>query len=161
MSMRLIAAGLLLASLTSCAGESGGARFEARGAWARPTPATATTAVVYLSVTSDVDDELPGAEVDATVAEAISLHATTIGGDGGALHDHSGDGADDVASMQEMGSFPLRGGETLAFEPGGNHLMLENLARPLSVGEQFDVELLFASGRTLRVDVTVGDNPPS
>lgn len=160
MSVRLIAAGVLLASLTSCGGSADDARFEARGAWARPTPTTATTAVVYLTVTSDVDDELTGAEVDATVAETISLHATTIGGEGGAVHDHSGDGADGITSMQEMGSFPVRGGETLAFEPGGNHLMLENLARPLTAGEHFDVELLFASGRTLRVDVAVGDNPP-
>lgn len=148
--------------LAACGGEGAGRvdRLTASGAWARPTPPGAADGVVYLELRTDVPDELVGVSVDAAVAATASLHAGSVGVGGGGHHGGAADaGADGVATMEEVAGLPADPDEALVFEPGGNHLMLEQLARPLEAGATFTVTLAFASGRTLAVPVAVKDNP--
>jgi copper(I)-binding protein len=116
--------------------------------------------VIYLTVSSDVADELVAAEVPASIAASAELHAT-MGGDGGGGHSHGGDGGGgEMMSMGEVDSFPIASGETLTFAPGGNHIMLIDVAEPLTRDTRFTVTLRFDSGRSLDVPVVVADNPP-
>ena len=124
------AVGALL--LAAACGSAGG-ELAASGAWARPTPAGATNGVVYLSVTSDTDDEIIAVEVPPTVAERAELHMTTTDG-GGAGHHGSGGGA--TISMGEVEGVPIGAGSTVDFEPGGNHVMLIDVAEPLDRGPE-------------------------
>ena len=62
-----------------------------------------------------------------------------------------------MGEVEELAVVP---GEPLVFEPGESHVMLVDLARPLRAGEQLDLILEFASGRTLSVAVPVQVNPP-
>lgn len=151
-----------LALLSGCGG--GGeesARLAGEGAWARPTPAGTDEGVVYLTVTADRDDAVVGASVPTSIADEAQLHQT-IGVDGGGGH-HGGGGGDggDVASMAPTASLPVSPGEPLVFEPGGNHVMLVGLRRPLEAGGRFTLELRMRSGRTVEVPVRVQVNPPA
>jgi hypothetical protein len=144
---------------TACGSEAPAPSFGAEAAWARPTPTGATNGVIYLTVSSDVADELVAAEVPASIAASAELHAT-MGGEGGGGHTHGGGGSGEMMSMGEVDSFPIAPGETLTFAPGGNHIMLIDVAEPLTRGTRFTVTLRFDSGRSLDVPVVVADNPP-
>jgi len=144
---------------TACGSEAPAPSFGAEAAWARPTPTGATNGVIYLTVSSDVADELVAAEVPASIAASAELHAT-MGGEGGGAHTHGGGGSGEMMSMGEVDSFPIAPGETLTFAPGGNHIMLIDVAEPLTRGTRFTVTLRFDSGRSLDVPVVVADNPP-
>jgi copper(I)-binding protein len=139
-----------------CGGDTEG--FAATAAWARPTPATATDGVVYLKLSSDVDDTLVGVDVPATVARTAELHTSDAGGGGGHMH---GGGGGEMVTMTPVEDVAVAAGETIEFRPGGNHIMLVDLAEPLAIGDSFTATLRFSSGRTLAAEVTVSDNPPS
>jgi copper(I)-binding protein len=51
---------------------------------------------------------------------------------------------------------PLPAGGEVRFAPGGRHLMLIGLKRPLHPGDRVPATLHFASGTTLHVDFAVG-----
>jgi copper(I)-binding protein len=149
-----------LITLSACGSQGEiSTRLAAYSAWSRPTPAGADAGVVYLTVSTDVADALVGARVDDTVADSVEMHATTVESGGGA-HSHGG-GSAEVFSMGSVDQFELEDGESLVFEPGGNHLMLIDLAEPLELGDTYELVLEFSSGRQLVVDVTVADNPPA
>lgn len=143
------------ALVTGCGGD--GQTFGASGAWSRPTPAGATNGVIYLTLTSDVRDALTGVDVPAGVARRAELHTSDAAGSGG--HQHGAAGGDTV-TMKQVTEVAVDAGGTLAFRPGGNHIMLVDLARPLVRGGTFTATLRFTSGRALTVTVTVADNPP-
>lgn len=161
-------------ALPGCGSDEPAATFEATAAWSRPSPPGAVDGVLYLTVGSDVDDEIVAVEVPADVATSAELHATTTA-DGAPSHHGDGDetettGATDTTSasvlagdvlvMSQLETVPIEGGTTVEFEPGGNHVMLVGLARPLERDEHYTATLRFASGRSLAVDVVVADNPP-
>lgn len=130
------------------------------GAWARPTPDSATNAVVYLTLTTDTDDTLESVEVPDDIAEHATLHATSTTGDahsGG----HGGGNAGDVVTMDDIDDFPLSAGTPLEFSPGANHIMLTGLTAPLRRGDTFDLTLHLASAGPLTATVTVADQSPS
>jgi copper(I)-binding protein len=132
--------------------------FGADRAWARSTPASATNGVVYLEVTSDVDDSLVRVDVPLDVASRAELHTSDAASGGG--HDH-GAVDDGTVTMEQVEEVPIAADTTVEFIPGGNHIMLVDISRPLVVGDTFAVTLQFASGRTLEVPVDVADNPPT
>lgn len=130
----------------------------ATGAWARPTPTGAANGVVYLTLTTDVDDVLVAARVPAEIAAEAQLHQTIV--EGGGSHSHGGGGGGESMSMGEVEGLDVAAGDELVFEPGGNHVMLVDLADELVLGEEFVLILTLASERTLDVPVVVADNPP-
>ena len=131
------------------------------------------------------------ADTDMLKASAVQLRATVPGmtATGGYLTIHNQTGeADrlvgvtaDFAAKAEihtmvhdkgvmrMRALPngieIPAGGTVALAPGGLHLMLMGLDRTLEPGQTLEVELTFASGRTLRLsahvkrpgDIAVGD----
>lgn len=151
-----VVAVLPVAALTSgCGGDP--AELAATDAWSRPTPAGATDGVVYLHLTSDTADTLVGVQVAPEVAAAAELHTSDASGGGGHQHGATGGG---VVTMTPVEEVPVAAGATVEFRPGGNHIMLIDLAEPLEAGDTFTATLRFASGRSLPTEVTVADNPP-
>jgi copper(I)-binding protein len=62
--------------------------------------------------------------------------------------------------MQEIASVPMTSNTPLALAPGGYHIMLMQLVKPLAVGEIVSVTLTFASGETTIVDAVVSEEAP-
>jgi protein SCO1 len=117
-------------------------------AWARTSPAGADNGAAYLTITSNesVDDRIIGVAVDPAVASMAELHSTTTGA-GGAM------------TMGPAGEPVVPAGGSLVFEPGGIHVMLMDLQRPLRSGDRFALTLTFAEAGAQQISVVVKDQP--
>lgn len=114
--------------------------------WARPTPGAATPGVGYMTVANQGlgDDRLVSAA--SPVAEAVTLHRTEV--------------RDGIASMRpQTDGIVVPAGGAVRLEPGGYHLMLEGLRRPLALGEMVPVSLTFATAGTVTVELKVERRP--
>jgi copper(I)-binding protein len=127
--------------------DSDGASVTVRDAWARTTPAGASTGAVYFLAESEEDDTLEAAVVDSSIAASAAVHMTMAAADG-------------TSVMHDMGPLFLPAGEEVVFDPNGTHVMLVDLAAPLAAGESFDVTLQFAEAPDVVVPVTVADEAP-
>lgn len=110
--------------------------------WARATTSQAKAAAVFLEVFNDgvTADRLVGG--NTPVAEKVEIH------------NHIMD--DGVARMRKVdGGLALPPVESVKLAPGGLHLMLVGLKRPLSDGETFPLTLTFEKAGTLAVTVMV------
>jgi copper(I)-binding protein len=98
------------------------------------------TAAVYLSLTNDGGaDDLVGAET--LVAERATLH--------------SSEHRDGFVLMSNRDDYPVPANGAVTFQPGGAHLMLEGLDRPLATGDQVELVLHFNHSPSLTVTATV------
>ena len=111
------------------------------GAWARPAQEGGNTAV-YMTIANREGRDLRLAGVDADVAQAAELHETAIG-------------ADYVARMHPVDAVALPAGGTIRLEPGGLHIMLLELTKPLHEGDHFVVRLVFEGYDPVSVAVPV------
>jgi hypothetical protein len=114
--------------------------------WARTSPMATTTGAAYMDITATAGDELLSAAVDASVAGTVELHEVVMSG--GSM------------TMQQVDKIMLPAGETVSLEPGGYHVMLMGLAKPLEVGDTIAVTLTFATAGEITVDVPVLDEAP-
>jgi len=115
-------------------------------AWARATFALAKTGAVYLSIDnqSKNDIKLLSVSVDSSVADEAQLHETLM--------------QDEMMMMREASDgFAIPSGSRLEFLPGGKHIMLVGLKKPLSKGEQFVLSLTFENNKVMRVSIEVKD----
>ena len=135
-----------LMGAAACSDDDGAAAIEVRGAWTRPTPAGSTTAAVYMSVRAGDDDTLVGAAVDPAVAAHAMAHETVS--------------SDGQTSMDHAAGVALPGGEAVSFEPGGLHVMLEDLAAPLTAGQEVALTLAFDRAPDVAITVLVRDDAP-
>lgn len=110
-------------------------------AWARTTPPGVTMGVVYFSLHNGGARSDRLLKLGTTVAASASVHRTEI--------------VQDVARMREVPVLHVAPGETLEFAPGGLHVMLMGLKRPLMEGQTFELELLFEVAGPKKVRVAV------
>jgi copper(I)-binding protein len=142
------------------------AAVTATDGWARNSPMAQTMGAAYMKLTGGAtDDSLVAATVPSDIAGSVELHEVVMAGGDGDMGDMSGDGdmgdmsgdgdMDGMMRMQEVPSIAVPAGAAVMLEPGGYHLMLIDLAGPLTAGQTFDVTLEFSSGEKLVVPVEV------
>ncbi|HEY2481053.1 MAG TPA: copper chaperone PCu(A)C [Caulobacteraceae bacterium] len=110
------------------------------GGWTRPV-AAGLNGAGYLSVVNrgPRPDRLMGASSPA--AATVSIHRSLqVGG---------------VMTMRAVPFLDIGGGAKVIFAPGGLHLMLEGLRRPLRVGQDVPVTLTFARAGQVRATLHV------
>jgi copper(I)-binding protein len=73
---------------------------------------------------------------------------------------HRSSSAGGVMSMQMEAKVTIPPGRSVRFEPGGLHLMLVGLAKPLKAGDKVPATLVFARGARLRTEFVVGVAAP-
>ncbi len=95
-------------------------------AWTRATAPGQKVAGVYFDIESKKNAKLVGVQTSLT--------------DNAEVHHMSMDG--DVMRMRPVDSVELPAGETVIFKPGGYHVMLFDLRRPLEPGGQIALSLL-------------------
>jgi copper(I)-binding protein len=185
----LVAVAALSTGLVACGGDSESSDatppasvqvgVEIAGAWARTSPMEVTLGAAYMTITSDVDDELTDVSVDPSIAATAEIHEmvmaemsdtssdTTMAMSSDttmAMSDMSSDTTMSMGSgemvMQEVESIAIPAGETVELKPGGYHIMLIDLAAPLETGQEFDIVLTFANAGEVTVTVVVGDTAP-
>jgi periplasmic copper chaperone A len=113
----------------------------AQSAWARATPPGAKTGAVYLTLMNKggADDRLIG--VTTPVASMAGLHVDIM--DNG------------VMKMRPIEALDLKAGGDAVLKPGGMHIMLMGLKRPLKQGGHFPLTLQFAHAPPLTVRVEI------
>jgi copper(I)-binding protein len=151
---------LLVALLAACGGGQAapaGAELRIENAWARPvslaSPAGGTAddahaahaggsnGAVYLTLrnTGREADRLVGAESPA--AHLAEVHRSGV--------------EDGIMRMRPADGVPVPAGESVRMEPGGLHIMLIHLNKPLEPGDRFPLRLHFEKSGTQQVEVEV------
>src|SRR5882762_819400 len=122
-----------LALLAAAAAAHG--QVEARAAWVRGTVSGQTTAGAYMELTSDRRASLLGAESPA--AGSADIHEMRMEGN--------------VMRMRAVPRLELPPGKTVELRPGGHHMMLVDLKRPLKKGDLVPIRLkVELSDRTVK-----------
>lgn len=109
--------------------------------FARETPPGARTGGAYFTVAN------AGKDPDRLVAVSSPAAATA------SLHTMAMDGT--VMKMRPVASLPVPAGGTLTLAPGGYHVMLEDLAKPLVKGDKIPLRLTFEKAGPVDVVVNV------
>jgi copper(I)-binding protein len=135
----LIALGASLVIGSSSGAATAQSTVEVTNAWARATPGGAQAAAAYVTVESPAGDRLTGAATPA--AQKAEIHSMTM--DNG------------VMKMRQVDGVDLPPGQKVTLKPGGYHIMLTGLAKPLEAGQSFPLTLDFAKAGAKEVTVTV------
>ena len=139
----ILALALLTLSACSPSGPGSGqpATVEVAGALCRPTPVGRQMTGCYLTLTSATADRLVSAS--SPDANLVQIHESRI---------ESG-----MMMMRELrDGLALPAGETVALQPGGNHLMLLGVREPLVAGDTVALTLTFETSPPVEVTATVG-----
>lgn len=105
--------------------------------WAKATGTEMTG--VFGTITNPGDADLHLIGVDSDLGGSAELHETVPGGSG-------------MMMQEREDGFVIPAGGELVLEPGGNHIMLMELGRPITTGQQITLTLEFDGAEQ---DVTV------
>jgi periplasmic copper chaperone A len=149
--------------------------IEVSDAWCRTSPAQVNAGACYMEIsnTGGGEDALTAASVDATVAASTELHETIASGadDMGTeeptttMADGEGAGAtmggtdggmgNGMVEMRQVPRITIPSGGTVSLEPGGYHVMLLELAEPLTEGATVTITLTFETAESRTVEAQV------
>jgi copper(I)-binding protein len=108
-------------------------------AWARATPGKSTIGAAYATIESPTADRLVAASTP--VASKAELHTMSMSGM--------------VMKMRPIAGVDIPAGQKVTLAPGGMHIMLIGLKKPLQAGQSFPLALTFAKAGTRTVEVAV------
>lgn len=136
----ILVAAMLAASLPATA-----ANVTVSEAWARATVPGQKVSGAYLKIRADVDARLVG--VSSPAVPRVEMHEMRMDGD--------------VMRMREVRAIDLPKDRTVSLEPGGFHLMLMNLPKPVAAGEIIPLTLVVeAGGKRQNVEVKAEARSP-
>jgi hypothetical protein len=117
------------------------AAVEISDAWARATPPGQDVGAAYMNLKSDRAAKLIGASTP--VADSVEFHEMSMN--------------NGVMKMRMLETVALPAGKIVKLAPGGFHLMLFDLKKPLTAGETIAIELTLkdAKGKTTKQKVSV------
>ncbi|MEJ0006124.1 MAG: copper chaperone PCu(A)C [Steroidobacteraceae bacterium] len=133
----------MLALIAPGIGTAADSNLLVAGAWIRQPPPGTDVAAVYLSMENIGTRAVRLTGVESPVAAMAMLHESKESGG--------------QSQMRELTSVSLAPGASIAFSPGGKHIMLHGLTHPLKAGERVALVLVFAGG--LKVHVTAVVRP--
>jgi periplasmic copper chaperone A len=142
LSKLALAAALIGFVTPAVAQETGNASITVKQPWARATPSGAKTGAVYMTIDnkSATVDRLTG--VSSEVADKLQIHEMKV--------------QNGVMQMREItGGLPISAGSSVVLKPGGYHVMLFGLKKPLTAGETFPLTLTFEQAGNISVTVPV------
>jgi copper(I)-binding protein len=137
----LFAAVALAAACSSGSGSPSTGALTIGGAWARPA-AMGQTGAAYLVISA------PAGAADALLsasspdAASVEIHRSSMSSDG-------------MMGMSPVDRVEIPAGGSVTFAPGGYHLMLMGLTRPLDVGGKLELHLVFEKAGSVVVQAEV------
>lgn len=141
-SAALAAALALLAAGAATAHEFKSGPIEVVHPWARATPPAAKVGGGYAEIRNDGSEPDRLISVTAEVAGRVEIHEMGL--------------KDGVMTMRPVeGGVPVPANGSAALAPGGFHLMMMDLKRPLKAGESFAGTMTFEKAGTIAVTFEV------
>lgn len=129
-------------ALTGCAG-------------ATPAPESQATAAESISVhtawvkAADHGMSAAFAELENAGSDDVTVTAATSAASSDLqLHETIENEAGELTMREKDGGFVIPAGASLTLEPGGNHIMLMGLAKPIKAGDELSFTLTFSDGST-------------
>ncbi|MGE0029703.1 MAG: copper chaperone PCu(A)C [Steroidobacteraceae bacterium] len=111
------------------------------GAWARSTAPGVGMGAIYLTIDNGSTKSDRLLKLSTPVAATAEVHRTEV--------------LDGIVRMREVAVLHVAAGERIEFKPGGHHVMLMGLRKPLVEGQVFDLELVFEVSGPRKVRVVV------
>jgi copper(I)-binding protein len=129
-----------LLALLCCAAHAQAPALSAREAWVRATPGS-DVAAAYVTLHNGGPQPIVITGVrSARAAQAMIHESSIVGGQ---------------SRMRPRERLRIGAGETLRLAPGGLHVMLHGLTRPLTAGEEVPLVLLLEGGASVAVTARV------
>ena len=113
-----------------------------KDAWSRASIGTTRPGAAYLTIHNSGKLAATLTSVQTDIAQRSVIHRSTINASG-------------VSSMAPAGEIRIDAGKELSLEPGGLHIMLMRLRRPLIEGNRYWLTLHFLDGSRISVEVPV------
>jgi copper(I)-binding protein len=156
----------------STSSTSGSSTPTVSGAWARTSPAMATAGAAYMEIKGgSTDDALLAASAPTDIAATTEVHETTMAGSGSTMNHGNMSGSAGMATttmamgsgstgsgmmeMRKVEKIAIPAGKTVSLAPGGYHVMLLGLPKPLVAGQKFTLTLTFEKAGKVDVPVEV------
>lgn len=127
---KLALAALLIAAASPAVAQGEGPSISVDQPYARATPAGTATGAVYMTLSNKAQaaDRLAAASSD--VADKLQIHEMAV--------------VNGVMQMRQLADgLPVPAGGSVVLKPGGYHIMLIGLKKPLKAGETFPLTLTF------------------
>ena len=118
-----------------------GLAVEITGGWMRALPPGQPTAAAYLTLNNPEAATVRLVAARSEVAERVEIHRSSR--------------VEGMWRMRKIDGLDIPSGGTVTLAPGGTHLMLMGLARPLREGESLSILLEFDNGETLPARIVV------
>ena len=110
--------------------------------YARATPGGAVTGAVYMTLTNKAQTADRLTSASSNVAAKLQIHEMAV--------------TNGVMQMRELkDGLPVPAGGSVVLKPGGYHVMLIGLKKPLMAGETFPLTLTFEKAGNISVTVPV------
>lgn len=109
--------------------------------WVKAAPSGMTAA--FGTLVNEGSSDLTVVSATTSVNEMTELHETVENEDGS------------MAMRPKEGGFVIPAGGSLTLQPGGDHLMLMGLGKPLEAGTTVTITLTLGDGTTTEVEATV------
>ncbi len=132
---------MLAVGLTACGGSNSSTGITVSDAWVRSPVIIDQPGAAYLVIQNNgaTEDKLLSAESDA--AKVVELHESMESGG--------------MMSMAPVPNIPVPANGKVELKPGGFHLMLVGLTRPLKVGDKVQLSLNFEKAGKMPVTAEV------
>src|SRR6056297_2211470 len=121
---------------------AGGEDVVIEDAWSRASIGTSRPGVAYMTLLNTGAEPVVVTGLRTDLAMMPMIHASTTDAQG-------------VTRMTHMEQVEIAAGDTVALEPGGLHVMLMDLQRPMVEGESFMLSLILADGEEIAVEVPI------
>mgnify|MGYP005837393653 CR=1 FL=1 len=111
---------------------------------ARPAPLAGGTGAVYFTVLNGLDSDVQLVSASSPAANVVETHETV-----------AENGVMKMIPLPEGYTVPA--GEALMLKPGGKHIMLIDIVKPLAPGDTVDLTVNFDNGESMELTVPVLD----
>ena len=134
---------ILVAALcgSAFAGQFALGELSIHGPWSRELPPVAPNGAAYFRVDNGGSVSAHIVSVHSPIADRVEIHT----------HDMEGG----VMKMRHVESVEVPAQDSVAFEPGGLHVMLIGLKQPLVAGERFPLAIEFRNAGRVEVEIEV------
>lgn len=129
----------LCTAIPAFAGDS----IDVSEAWVRLPPPVSDSAAGYLQLNNTSDKEVTIVGITSSAAAHSVMHDMEM--------------KDDMMRMFPLPTLVIPAGGSISFEPGGKHIMLMGLTKPLQTGDMVALVLQFSDSSTQEIHATVRD----